>query len=111
VDGHDERLRIALRDVYAYFRENEAMLANVARDAALVPALAEVLRRGRGPGHREAMRDALMAGRGARGSRRRRVRAAIALALALPTWQRLTGEEGLSDAEAVALMVAAVGAA
>ena len=56
------------------------------------------------------MRDVLMAGRALRGNRRRRVGAAIALAIALPTWQRLTGGEGLSDDEAVGLMVAAVGA-
>jgi AcrR family transcriptional regulator len=105
------RLEAALGQVYAYFRENEAMLVNVARDAALLPALAEVLRRGGAAARQAAMRDALLAGRGVRGARRRRVRAAIGLALALPTWQRLTAEEGLSDAEAVAVMVAAVGAA
>jgi AcrR family transcriptional regulator len=111
IDDVDERLRTALHELYSYFRENEAMLANVARDAALLPALADVLRMGGAAARQEAMRDALLAGRGARGTRRRRARAAIALALALPTWQRLTGDEGLSDAEAVGLMVAAVGAA
>ncbi|MBA3364976.1 MAG: hypothetical protein H0U03_04210 [Actinobacteria bacterium] len=38
----------------------------------------------------EAMRDISLAGRGLRDSRQRQVRAAIGLALAFPTWQRLT---------------------
>src|SRR4051794_15376570 len=107
----EARLRTALEQVYAYFRENAAMVGNVARDAALVPALAEVLGRSGAREHAEAMRDVLVGGRGLRGSRGRRVRAAIALALDLATWQRLTGEGALSDAEAVGLMAAAVRAA
>lgn len=107
----EARLRTALEQVYAYFRENAAMVGNVARDAALVPALAEVLGRSGAREHTEAMRDVLLSGRGLRGSARRRVRAAIALALDLATWQRLTGEGALSDAEAVDVMAAAVRAA
>src|SRR3954453_11956076 len=90
----DARLRAALEQVYAYFRENAAMLGNVARDAALVPALAEVLARSGAPEHADAMRDVLLAGRGLRGAARRRVRAAIGLALDLATWQRLTTQGG-----------------
>src|SRR3954464_9689242 len=79
----EARLRAALEQVYAYFRENAAMVGNVARDAALVPALAEVLGRSGAREHAEAMRDVLLGGRGLRGSARRHVRAAIALALDL----------------------------
>ena len=107
----DARLRAALTEAYAYFRENAAMLGNVARDAALIPALADVLARSGAREHAEAMRDALLAGRGLRGGARRRVRAAIGLALDLATWQRLTAEGGLSDAEAVDVMAAGVRAA
>src|SRR3954470_246044 len=107
----EARLRTALDQVFAYYRENAAMLGNVARDAALVPALAEVLGESGAPEHAAAMRDALLAGRGLRGGARRRVRAAIGLALDLATWQRLTGGERLSDEEAVDVMEAAVGAA
>jgi AcrR family transcriptional regulator len=107
----DTRLRSALEGAYAYFRENAAMLGNVARDAALVPALAEALGRSGAAEHAQAMQDALLAGRGLRGDARRRTRAAIGLALDLATWQRLTAAEGLSDAEAVAVMTAAVRAA
>jgi AcrR family transcriptional regulator len=111
IDDPDERLRTALAQAYGYYRENAAMLVNVARDAALVPALAEVLGRSGAAEHAEAMRDALLAGRGLRGGKRRRVRAAIDLALDLATWQRLTGGGGLPDAEAVDVMAAAVRAA
>jgi AcrR family transcriptional regulator len=107
----DQRLRRALRETYAYYRENEAMLANVARDASLVPALARVRDESGAPEHEQAMREVLLAGRGVRGARRRRARAAIDLALAFPTWQRLTGEAGLADEEVVALMAATIAAA
>jgi hypothetical protein len=52
-----------------------------------------------------------MAGRKLRGKRERRARAAIGLALAFATWQRLTGEEGLRDGEAAKLMARAVAVA
>lgn len=107
----DARLRAALEEAYAYFRANAAMLGNVARDAALVPALAQVLGSSGAAEHEQAMRDVLLAGRGVRGAARRRVRAAIGLALALGTWQRLTEQDGLTDAEAVDVMAAAVRAA
>jgi AcrR family transcriptional regulator len=103
-----ERLRTALRERYAWFRENEAMVGNVARDAALLPALAEVLRSPPAMALETAMRDVLLAGRGLRGARRERARAAIGLAVAFPTWQRLVRVEGLGDAQAVALMAGAV---
>jgi AcrR family transcriptional regulator len=106
----DERLRVALLETYAYYRANAAMLSNVRRDAALVPALAEVLARSGMEEHDQASLDALLAGRGVRGARRRRVAAAISLALAFQTWERLTGD-GLSDGEAADLMAAAVAAA
>src|SRR3954453_5806331 len=54
------RLRTALEQVYGYYRENAAMLGNVTRDAALVPALAEVLATSGAREHAEAMRDALL---------------------------------------------------
>jgi AcrR family transcriptional regulator len=109
ISDPDARLRAALEQLYAYFRENAAMLGNVARDAALVPALADVLARSGAQERAEAMRDVLLVGRGLRGAaRRRRVRAAIGLALELATWQRLTAGEGLSDEEAVAVMEGAV---
>ena len=111
VKDPDDRLKEALAELYAYYRDNEAMLANVGRDAAIVPALADVLAASGAQEHETAMRDVLMAGRKLRGKRERRTRAAVSLALAFPTWQRLTGEEGLRDGEAAKLMARAVSAA
>jgi len=105
-----QRLRSALLQTYAYYRENEAMIGNVARDAAIVPALAELLRSSGRAAREQAIRDLLLSGRGLRGARRRRVSAAIGLAIAFPTWQRLTRDEGLTDGEAAELMALAVAA-
>ena len=102
------RLRESLTALYGYYRANEAMLAHVTRDAAVVPALAEALDE-RGAGERErAMREALLDGRMLHGGRKRRTDAAVGLALAFGTWQRLAREEGLSDADAVKLMARAI---
>lgn len=104
----DERLRHALRELYGYFRANEPMLANVTRDAALMPALAELLGSAEAAAHEQAMRAILLGGRGLRGSRKTRTQAAIGLALAFGTWQRLTATEQLTDDEAAELMAGAV---
>jgi len=58
-----------------------------------------------------AAAEILMRGRGLRGRARERVRAAIGHALAFPTWQQLTGEQGLDAAAAVELMARFVDAA
>ena len=49
-----------------------------------------------------------MDGRRLRGRGARRTRAAIGHALAFPTWSSLTREQGLAEADAVALMCALV---
>lgn len=55
-------------------------------------------------GYLRAIEDILMAGRGLRGRAARRTRAAIGHALAFPTWRSLTREQGLAEADAVAVM-------
>jgi AcrR family transcriptional regulator len=96
-----ERTRAALTELYAYYRANADMIANVSRDAALIPALAEIL--SASAEHQDAMRAALA---GRRASRARR--AAIGLALAFATWQQLTHAEGLSDLQAATLMATTI---
>ncbi len=93
----DARLRRALRERFAWFRANEAMLANVTRDAALIPELADVLSSDEAADYEQAMRDTLLAGRNLRGTRRQNVRAALGLALAFTTWQHLVRRENLDD--------------
>ena len=108
IENPAKRLRKALAELYAYFARNEAMLANVTRDAPLVPALAEVLDADGAADHERAMREALLSGRALSGGRGRRTRAAVGLALSFSTWHRLTREEGLDDSDAVKLMVRAI---
>ena len=103
-----KRLDRALTELYAYYRANEAMLAHVTRDAAVLPALAEALNLAGAIDRDRAMRKALLAGRtGHKKRRSARIEAAVSLALAFGTWQHLA-ECGLDDAEAVKLMVTAV---
>ena len=108
IENPAKRVRKALAELYAFFARNEAMLANVTRDAPLVPALAEVLGAGGAADHERAMREALLSGRVLKGGRGRRTRAAVGLAVSFSTWQHLTREEGLEDSDAVKLMVRAI---
>jgi AcrR family transcriptional regulator len=103
------RLRQALTEVYAWYARTEAMLENVLRDEPVVPAMSKAVARRRA--YLDFVVDAVIVGRRERGHARRRVRAALAHALAFPTWQSLARENGLKDAEAVSLMAAMVEAA
>ena len=93
----DERLATALRALYRWYRDNEGMVANVERDAPLLPALAEVSDPSR---FLEPVREILMAGRADTVAER----AAIGHALAFSTWRSLAREQGLSDEAAVELI-------
>ncbi|HEX2648289.1 MAG TPA: TetR/AcrR family transcriptional regulator [Candidatus Dormibacteraeota bacterium] len=97
------RLRRALLDLYSYYERNQAMLANVLRDAAIVPSLRAfivpydqfragalaVLAEG-WPGDQDSLR------------------ASIGVALTFDTWRSLVVEQHLSDQRAVDLMAAFV---
>jgi len=100
------RTETALRELYAFYARTEAMYTSLLRDAPVVPIVARLL--GDFYGYLRAIQDILMAGRGLRGRAARRTRAAIGHALAFPTWRSLTREQGLVDADAVALMCALV---
>jgi AcrR family transcriptional regulator len=101
-----ERLRRGLGDFYAFYSHNEAMLEKTSRDAHLVPAMDT--QRQAFLAFIEMAATVLMAGRKERGAARRRTSAAIAHALYFPTFQSLTGMQGLSNLEAAAVMVAMV---
>jgi AcrR family transcriptional regulator len=105
----DERLQTALRAIYARYAETEAMTTNVLRDAELLPALAEVLK-GAGA-YAAAVTDLMLDGRGLRGRRRARVRAAIAHGLSFDTWRTLVRAQRLSTDDAIAIAAGAVRAA
>jgi AcrR family transcriptional regulator len=101
-----DRLRHALAEIYAFFRRTEGMLERTSRDAPLVEAMEKPVAAVRA--YLDAVAAAIAAGRPERGEARRRARAAIGHAIAFPTWHSLAREQGLSDAEAVALMAALV---
>jgi AcrR family transcriptional regulator len=105
----DERLRVALDELYAYYRGAGDMLDKLLRDEATVPMVANLF----AAYHQfmAAITETLMRGRGLRGKARDRVRAAIGHAISFRTWQQLTDEQGLGDAEAAELMRRLVAAA
>jgi AcrR family transcriptional regulator len=106
VGDPDARLRVGLGEMYAYYRGGEAMIANVLRDEAAVPAMAPGVAAMRG--YLEAAGATLLRGRRPRTAR---VRAAVGHALSFTTWRSLVREQGLDDAAAVELMCRLVAAA
>ena len=106
IEDTAERTETALRELYAFYGRTEGMFTSLLRDEPQVAPVQHGMDEFRG--YLRAVRDVLTRGRGLRGAPARRTRAAIGHALAFPTWVSLTGEQGLSDADAVALMCALV---
>lgn len=104
-----ERLRLALTDLHGYYARTEQMLDNLIRDEPLVPVVAE--RFAAFHGYMEAARETLMKGRPSRGRAAQRARGALGHAIAFSTWKSLVREQGVGDADAVALLYALVAAA
>jgi AcrR family transcriptional regulator len=89
-----EGAEAVLRSLYGWYRETARMAENVRRDRLSVPALDELLSE-TADARMAALAEALGGG------------PLTALALDFWTWRRLALEEGLSDAEAAALMARA----
>jgi AcrR family transcriptional regulator len=111
----EERMRGALGDLYAYFRRRERLWANILRDQELtlgaddpeaLEADAEIM----GPifAHWERMRETLAAGWGSAEAHPRLRLGAIGLALDFQTWRAMARTQGLSDEQAIELMVGMV---
>src|SRR5215203_3224756 len=109
IEDPNERLRVALGEVYEWYEHGEYMLERTTRDVALVPALRPSMEAFRG--WLEEAADAILRGRPERGARRRRVRAAVGHALAFETWRSLTIHHGMSRSETIELMQALARAA
>jgi AcrR family transcriptional regulator len=105
----DERLRTALRDLYAWYSSDEQMFINISRDSELVPAMAVMIEREQRTF--DEMVAAIIGERPERGRARRRVAAAVAHAASFATWHALTRRGGLTDDEAVAVATGMVEAA
>lgn len=98
----DERLRVALTGLYAFYDQAEPMLSNLLRDLELVDA---VRRQFAGfLAYIEAAHAALMVGRRSRGPAGRRARAAVGHALSFTTWRSLAREQRCSLEDTVELM-------
>jgi AcrR family transcriptional regulator len=104
----EERMRTALRAMYAFYRRGEPMIGNVLRDEPYVEPLQRLL----SPMRQQiaAVVDLLLRGRPERGRRRVRVAAALTHAVGFDAWRSLA-HAGLDDEEIVELMVELVRAA
>ena len=109
IESPDERLGIALAELYTFYRRTERMLENLFRDETTTPLVQERFADFRG--YIDAARDTLMTGRSLRGAARRRTQAALGHAIAFSTWKSLVREQRLDDSDAAALVRALVAAA
>jgi AcrR family transcriptional regulator len=109
----EERLRAALGDLYAYFRRRERLWANILRDQEMPlddpeahEADAEIME----PifVHWERMKQSLATGWGESDESSRLLLSAIGLALDFQTWRGMVRTQGLSDEQAIELMVGMV---
>ena len=109
VEDPEERLRIALGEIYAFFRRTEDMTAHILRDLQESSALREVA----APfaQYWEDVRKVLCRDWGARGGWRKIVHAVIGHAVEFETWRSLVRRQRLSDAEAVEAMLSLARAA
>jgi AcrR family transcriptional regulator len=109
VSDPDERLHMALTEIYAYYGETEQMLVNLLRDLDVVEAIARHF-----AGfldYMEAARLTLMVGRRERGRARERVLAVVGHSLAFTTWRSLVREQGCPAHDSVDMMCRFVGVA
>jgi AcrR family transcriptional regulator len=95
-----QRMRRGLTELYAFFERNEAMLANVIRDAEVDPVTREAVELRFGPRIGE-IQDALATALPRRG---KGTLAALGVALEFHTWQVLVGRGGLSSRRAATIM-------
>jgi AcrR family transcriptional regulator len=103
LDDPEERLRVALTEIYAFYRATEGMTGNLLRDFPDSPVLQEVA----APflAYWQTVRDVLDDGWDARGRKRTLLRAVIGHAVEFETWRSLARREGLEDAVAADAMV------
>lgn len=99
IDDAGDRLRTALLDLYAWYRESAPMTANVLRDMERLPALRAIVDGGLGR-YLDAVRALLAEPFHARGRQRERLNAALRAATGFHVWQALSS---LGDAEAAEL--------
>jgi AcrR family transcriptional regulator len=107
IDDPQERLRTALTELYGFYARTEPMRGNVLRDAETMPELAALLEGSVVP-YLGAVRDLLAEGWQVSENGRKRLLAALKLAIDFHTWRSLERESGLGREEAVEVMLEAV---
>jgi len=93
------RLRRGLRDTYAYHRTTEAMMNQVIAEVRGLPIMAPYYE------HWQRAAEVLATAWPATGRGKVLLRAALTLALSFETWRTLVQEQGLTDDQAIELMV------
>ena len=96
-DSH-ERLRLGLRESYAFHRRTEAMIHLALADVADSPIMQSY------HDHWRRAADVIVSAWRLRGRARSLLRAAVGHAIVFPTWYSLVRDQGLSDEDAVELM-------
>lgn len=109
VANADERLRIALQELYPYYGRTERMLTNILRDEETMPIVKQML--GNYRRYLAEARDTIMRDRNLTEPSRARVRAAVGHVLSFHVWRSLAIEQGLDNATSARLMVLLVEAA
>jgi AcrR family transcriptional regulator len=110
ISDPEQRLRVALAELYAYFRRRERLLANVLRDAEreweAKPHVREIME----PlvEHWERMKETLAAGWKVGEDYPQPLPGAIGLALDFETWHTMVSKQSLTDEQALDLMVGMV---
>ncbi|HEX3433178.1 MAG TPA: helix-turn-helix domain-containing protein [Solirubrobacteraceae bacterium] len=102
ISDADERLGVALGELYPLYGRTERMFANLLRDEQTMPLVAERFAAVRA--YFDAAQNTLMVGRRVRGAAKRRTSGALGHAISFSTWKSLVKEQALSPAEAVELM-------
>jgi AcrR family transcriptional regulator len=115
ISDPEERLRSALSDLYSYFRLRERLWANILRDQELLyangdPETLEVNAEIMGPilSHWDRMKETIASGWGPSERIPRLVLGAIGFALDFQAWRAMVRTQGMSDEEAIELMVGMV---
>jgi AcrR family transcriptional regulator len=111
----EERMRVALAELYAYFRRREGLWTNILRDQEMPhidddPGAHETDDEIMTPivAHWERMTETLAGGWESPGGPPQPLLGAIGLSLDFQTWRTMTRHQGLSDEQAIELMVGMV---
>jgi tetracycline repressor-like protein len=114
ISDPERRMRVALGDIYVYFRRRERLWTNILRDQEMPhtddPGAQEEDAEIMEPTvvHRERMKKILAAGWGSSDESSRLLLSAIGLALDFQTWRTMVRTQNLSDEQAIELMVGMV---